>query len=143
MAVTAAPPLTCKRNNTKQPATTAHVEIGRCSSSDGERWNFDQKERQMRIRLIGGSVAIALVALLSSAAPSQAYIPHPWCSAGTGNESGAPVCAYSSYDQCMENKTRGGCVANPWIEPLPTVPGSTVFLLAHHHHHHSLGHGRV
>jgi hypothetical protein len=94
----------------------------------------------MRIRLIAGSVAIALVALFSSAAPSQAYIPQPWCSDGTGNESGAPVCAYSSYEQCVENTWRGGCVANPWIEPLPTVPGSTVFLLSHHtmlsHHTH-------
>lgn len=89
----------------------------------------------MRIRLIGGSVAIALVALLSSAAPSQAYIPQPWCSDGTGNESGAPVCAYSSYHQCVENTSRGGCVANPWIEPLPTVPGSTIFMLAQPAHH--------
>jgi hypothetical protein len=112
MAVTAAPTLTC------QPWPT-----------------FDFKERQMRIGLIGGSVAIALVALLSSAAPSQAYIPQPWCSDGTGNESGAPVCAYSSYHQCVENTSRGGCVANPWIEPLPTVPGSTTFLLSHPVHH--------
>jgi hypothetical protein len=36
MAVTVAPPLTCKRNNTKQPSTTAHVEIDRCLSSDGD-----------------------------------------------------------------------------------------------------------
>ena len=42
----------------------------------------------MRIRLIGGSVAIALVALLSSAAPSQAYIPQPWCSELNRNRSG-------------------------------------------------------
>jgi hypothetical protein len=66
----------------------------------------------MRIRLIGGSVAIALVALVSSAAPS--------------------------YEQCEENSR--ACIANPWIEPLPTVPGSPVFMLAHHH---SAGHGRA
>jgi len=86
----------------------------------------------MRIRLIAGSVAIALVALLSSVAPSQAYIPQPWCSDSIEQAAGAPVCAYSSYHQCVENTSRGGCVANPSIEPLPTVPGSTVFLLHHH-----------
>jgi hypothetical protein len=42
---------------------------------------------------------------------------------------GAPVCLYRSYQQCVEN-ARVGCVANPAIDPLPTVPGSTVFMLA-------------
>jgi len=69
-----------------------------------------------------------LLALASSTAPSQAYIPQPWCWDGTGNESGAPVCAYSSYRQCVANA--GSCVANSAIEPLPTVPGSTIFMLA-------------
>jgi hypothetical protein len=86
------------------------------------------EDMQMRIRHIGGLVAIALVALLSSAAPGRAYIPQPWCSDGTGNESGAPICAYSSYRQCVENAR--SCVANPAIDPLPTVPGSTIFMLA-------------
>src|SRR5262249_55837105 len=36
------------------------------SQSNGDASEFDHKERQMRIRLVGGSVAIALVALLSS-----------------------------------------------------------------------------
>ena len=67
----------------------------------------------MRIRLIGGSVAIALVALFSSAAPSQAYIPQPWCSDSIEQAAGAPVCAYSSYHQCVENTSRGGCVGQP------------------------------
>ena len=92
----------------------------------------------MRIKLIGGSVAIALVALLSSAAPSQAYIPQPWCSDGLSNNPGGNDCAFSSYHQCKENSR--ACIANPWIEPLPTVPGSTVFMLAHHH---SSSHGRA
>jgi hypothetical protein len=87
----------------------------------------------MRIRLIGGSVAIALVGLLASSAPSQAYIPQPWCFDGTGNESGAPICAYSSYRQCVENAR--SCVANPAIDPLPTVPGSTIFTVAQSVHH--------
>ena len=70
----------------------------------------------MRIRLIGGSVAIALVALLSSAAPSQAYIPQPWCSDLIETAAGAPVCMYRSYEQCVENTiSRGGCMANPAI----------------------------
>jgi hypothetical protein len=113
MAVTAAPTLTC------QPFP-----------------RFDCKERQMRIELIGGSVAIALVALLSSAAPSQAYIPQPWCSDSIETAAGAPVCMYSSYHQCVENTlSRGGCVANPAIEPLPTVPGSTTFMLSQPVHH--------
>ena len=91
----------------------------------------------MRIRLIGGSVAIALVALFSSAAPSQAYIPQPWCSDSIETAAGAPVCMYSSYHQCVENTiSRGGCVANPAIEPLPTVPGSTTFLSHPVHHTH-------
>ena len=114
MAVTAAPTLTC------QP-----------------RPGFDCKERQMRIRLIGGSVAIALVALFSSAAPSQAYIPQPWCSDSIETAAGAPVCMYRSYEQCVENTiSRGGCMANPAIEPLPTVPGSTTFLSHPVHHTH-------
>jgi hypothetical protein len=113
MAVTAAPTLTCQLCPT-----------------------FDCKERQMRIELIGGSVAIALVALLSSAAPSQAYIPQPWCSDSIETAAGAPVCMYSSYHQCVENTlSRGGCVANPAIEPLPTVPGSTTFMLSQPVHH--------
>jgi hypothetical protein len=90
----------------------------------------------MGIRLIGGSVAIALVALLSSAAPSQAYIPQPWCSDSIETAAGAPVCMYSSYHQCVENTlSRGGCVANPAIDPLPTVPGSTTFMLSQPVHH--------
>jgi hypothetical protein len=92
----------------------------------------------MRIRLIGGSVAIALVALVSSAAPSHAYIPQPWYSDELSNNPGGNDCAFSSYEQCKENSR--ACIANPWIEPLPTVPGSTVFMLAHHH---SSGHGRA
>ena len=35
-------------------------------------------DSKMRITLVGGSAAITLVALVSSAAPSQAYIPQPW-----------------------------------------------------------------
>jgi hypothetical protein len=89
----------------------------------------------MRTKLIGGSTAVTLVALVSSAAPSQAYIPQPWCWDGTGNESGAPVCAYSSYRQCVANA--GTCVANPAIDPLPTVPGSTIFMLAQPVQHRS------
>jgi hypothetical protein len=81
----------------------------------------------MWIKLFGGSAAVSLVALVLSAAPSQAYIAQPWCWDGTGNESGAPVCAYSSYQQCMANG--GPCVANPAIDPLPTAPGSTIFML--------------
>ena len=42
------------------------------------------------IKLIGGLAATALVALVLSAASSQAYIPQPWCSDGTGNEFGCP-----------------------------------------------------
>ena len=87
----------------------------------------------MRIRLIGGSIAIALATALLSATPSRAYIPQPWCTDSLEAQAGAPVCMYSSYRQCVENTSRGGCVANPWIEPLPTVPGSTTFMLAHHH----------
>ena len=93
----------------------------------------------MRIKLIGGSVAIALVALLSSAAPSQAYIPQPWCSDSIETAAGAPVCMYRSYEQCVENTiSRGGCVANPALDPLPAVPGSTTFMLAQpvHHRHY-------
>jgi hypothetical protein len=63
----------------------------------------------------------------------QAHIPQPWCWDGTGNESGAPVCAYSLYRQCVANA--GPCVANPAIEPLPTVPGSTIFMLGQPAHH--------
>jgi hypothetical protein len=57
----------------------------------------------MRIRLIGGSVAFALVALVSSAAPSDAYIPQPWYSDGLSNNPGGNDCAFSSYEQCKEN----------------------------------------
>jgi hypothetical protein len=77
------------------------------------------------------AIAIALVALMMSVASSFAYIPQPWCSDGTGNESGAPICAYRSYQQCVENAR--SCVANPAIDPLPTVPGSTIFMLGQHH----------
>jgi len=78
MAVTAVSTPTCKRTHTnKHPSTTAQVEIGRCSSSDGDALEFDHKERQMRIRLIGGSVAIALVALFSSAAGGRALWFYP------------------------------------------------------------------
>jgi hypothetical protein len=87
----------------------------------------------MRIKLIGASAAMVIVALASGIVPSQAYIAQPWCSDGTGNESGAPVCAYSSYQQCKANAQ--ACVANPAIDPLPTVPGSTVFMLGHPVHH--------
>jgi hypothetical protein len=83
----------------------------------------------MRIGLIGGSIVIALAAALSSATPSRAYIPQPWCTDSLEAEAGAPVCMYSSYRQCVEN-ARVGCVANPAIDPLPTVPGSTLFMLA-------------
>jgi hypothetical protein len=90
----------------------------------------------MRIRVIGGSIAaIAFAAALSSATPSRAYIPQPWCTDSLENEAGAPVCMYSSYRQCMENAR--GCVANPAIDPLPTVPGSTIFMLAQPVHHSS------
>jgi len=43
---------------------------------------------------------------------------------------------YSSYRQCVEN-ARVGCVANPAIDPLPTAPGSTIFMLAQPMHHGS------
>jgi hypothetical protein len=43
----------------------------------------------MRIGLIGGSIAIALAAALSSSAtPSRAYIPQPWCTELTRSPSG-------------------------------------------------------
>ena len=87
----------------------------------------------MCIKLIGGSGAVCLIALVLSAVSSRAYISQPWCSDGTGNESGAPVCAYSSYQQCVANA--GPCVANPAIDPLPTVPGSTIFMLGQPVHH--------
>jgi hypothetical protein len=89
----------------------------------------------MCIKLIGGSAAVCLIALVLSAVPSRAYIPQPWCWDGTGNESGAPVCAYSSYQQCVANA--GPCVANPALDPLPTVPGSTIFMLGQPAHHRS------
>jgi hypothetical protein len=60
----------------------------------------------MRIGLIGGSVAIALVALLSSVAPSHAYIPQPWCSDGLSNNPGGNDCAFSSYHQCTGKLAR-------------------------------------
>jgi hypothetical protein len=85
MAVTAALTLTCEPHSKMSTAGT----FGK----------LDRKERQMSIRLIGGSVAIALVALLSSAAPSRAYIPQPWCSDSIETAAGAPVCMYSSYHQ--------------------------------------------
>jgi Protein of unknown function (DUF3551) len=87
-------------------------------------------ELEMRIGVVAGSTAIALLALIASAAPSQAYVPQPWCSDGTGNESGAPDCAYSSYQQCVANA--GECVANPALSPLPTTPGSTDFEVGHY-----------
>ena len=90
----------------------------------------------MRIGLIGGWIAIALAAALSSATPSRAYIPQQWCTDSLEAEAGAPVCMYSSYHQCVENTSRGGCMANPAIEPLPTVPGSTTFLSHPVHHTH-------
>jgi Protein of unknown function (DUF3551) len=90
----------------------------------------------MRIRLIGGSIGIALAAALLSATPSHAYIPQPWCTDSLEAQAGAPVCMYSSYRQCVEN-ARVGCVANPAIDPLPTAPGSTIFMLAQPMHHGS------
>jgi hypothetical protein len=87
----------------------------------------------MRGELAVVSVAIVLFALISSAAPSQAYIPQPWCTDSLEAEAGAPVCMYSSYRQCVEN-ARVGCVANPAIDPLPTVPGSTNFIVRPVHH---------
>ena len=87
----------------------------------------------MRIGLIGGSIVIALATALSSATPSRAYIPQPWCTDSLEAEAGAPVCMYSSYRQCVEN-ARVGCVANPAIDPLPTVPGSTNFIVRPVHH---------
>ena len=81
----------------------------------------------MCIRLIGGSIAIALAAALLSATPSRAYIPQPWCTDSLEAQAGAPVCMYRSYAQCMANAGRG-CVANPAIDPLPSFfrssPGS-------------------
>ena len=88
----------------------------------------------MRIRLIGGSIAIALAATLLSATPSRAYIPQPWCTDSLEAQAGAPVCMYGSYRQCVEN-AHVGCVANPAIDPLPTVPGSTTFMLSQPVHH--------
>jgi hypothetical protein len=88
----------------------------------------------MRGELVVGSAAIVVFALISSAAPSQAYIPQPWCTDSLEAEAGAPVCMYSSYRQCVEN-ARVGCVANPAIDPLPTVPGSTNFMLVRPVHH--------
>ena len=90
----------------------------------------------MRIGLIGGSIVIALAAALSSATPSRAYIPQPWCTDSLEAQAGAPVCMYRSYAQCVAN-ARVGCVANPAIDPLPTVPGSTIFMLAQPVHHSS------
>jgi hypothetical protein len=91
----------------------------------------------MRIGLIGGSIAIALAAALSSSATPAAPTSH---NRGVRNsleaQAGAPVCMYRSYAQCVEN-ARVGCVANPAIDPLPTVPGSTIFMLAHPVHHSS------
>ena len=89
----------------------------------------------MCVKLIGGLAAATLVALVLSVVPSRVYIPQPSCSDGTGNESGAPVCAYSSYQQCVANA--GPCVANPSLDPLPTVPGSTIFMLWLPVHHRS------
>jgi len=80
----------------------------------------------MYIKLIGRCAA-PLIALAISIAAGHATIVQPWCADGTGNESGAPVCAYSSYRQCVENAR--SCVANPAIDPLPRVPGSMTFTL--------------
>jgi hypothetical protein len=65
-------------------------------------------------------VPFSLIVLLSSLGPSQAVVLHPWCWDGTANASGAPDCAYNSYQQCMADKhSAGDCVANPAISPLP------------------------
>jgi hypothetical protein len=79
--------------------------------------------------VIGGSIAIALAAALLNATPSRAYIPQPWCTDSLEAEA-VRQC------QCVEN-ARVGCVANPAIDPLPTVPGSTIFMLAQPVHHSS------
>jgi hypothetical protein len=49
--------------------------------------------------------------LLSSAAPSQAYIPRPWCSDGLSSNPGGNDCSFSSYQQRKENAR--ACIANP------------------------------
>jgi hypothetical protein len=69
-------------------------------------------------------IAISLITLLSSVAPSRAAITQPWCWDGTANASGELECAFKSYQQCMADKPGAGdCLANPAINPLPQVHG--------------------
>jgi hypothetical protein len=55
------------------------------------------------------------------AAPSKAYIAHPWCTGG-GGYAGALTCSFDSYQQCLANART--CIANPAVSPLPQAEQS-------------------
>src|SRR5262245_10238353 len=77
-------------------------------------------------RMWNNSVCVfgaALGLFVAVLVPATAATLHPWCASGTGRESGALTCAYSTYEQCILN-TRS-CQANPDIHPLPRVPTPT------------------
>jgi hypothetical protein len=71
----------------------------------------------MRIRIVGTLCVGIFIGLGARATPTEATILHPWCSDGTGNEAGVPICGYDSYEQCIAN--RRACIANPARDPLP------------------------
>jgi Protein of unknown function (DUF3551) len=78
----------------------------------------------MRISPIGDFGAAPVFALAAaSIGPSEAAVLHPWCASGTGEESGGLSCSYDTYEQCVANV--GICQANPAVQPLPGLNGST------------------
>jgi hypothetical protein len=74
--------------------------------------------RNLRTRTVVFGAAL-VIGGIGFAAPSQAYIDHPWCTGG-GGWSGALTCSFDSYDQCKANART--CVANPSMTPYPQHP---------------------
>jgi hypothetical protein len=67
------------------------------------------------------AIAIAVAALLPSAAPASAEVNYPWCVITSGRDDGVMSCGFVSYAQCMQ--TRVGtemCVQNPRYQGPPT-----------------------
>jgi hypothetical protein len=63
--------------------------------------------------------ATLITVCIGCAAPSHAYIDHPWCTGG-GGWSGALTCSFDSYAQCRANART--CVANPASPQYPQSP---------------------
>ena len=130
MAVTAASMLTCK-HDTQNILLRQHMWSRLLLKQRWRvRWNLIiRRGKCVSDSSAGRSLSPSLLCFRCSA--QQRIHPATVVFGRTVKQAGGNDCAFSSYHQCKENSR--ACIANPWIEPLPTVPGSTVFMLAHHH----------